>query len=84
MSELSVETLMRAIGALTLECEALLRRIEQVSPEVDAEESLSERVMDIEQSLGELRGVYEAQRGNAKVYPPFDELVALRRSSGHT
>src|SRR5215471_18932485 len=59
MTELSMRTLMLAIGSLALERSALLERLKHESLHVDNEEHLSERVQDIDQALSELGDEYD-------------------------
>ena len=75
MSELSIKSLFIAVAAVLNEREGLLQRLEAVPPEVDEEERLSERVMDIEQALEELADAYEARRAEAPSYPDFATLA---------
>jgi len=75
MDELSIETLMRAIGALVLQSDEVARRLEEVTPAIDASEHLSDELELIEQALAELGEVYERRRGSAAIYPPFPTLV---------
>ena len=76
MSEVTLQSLYTAIGALAFEREALLQRIAAVPPEVESEEELSEQVMLIEQVLGEYRDLYRSQRGSSTTYPAYEETVA--------
>lgn len=80
MSDLTLQSLHTAIGALAFEREALMLRIATVSPEVETDEELSEQVMLIEQVLGEYRDLYRAQRGNSTTFPAYEEVVAAAKS----
>lgn len=81
MNEISIETLMRAIGALVSRSEALVRRLGEVSPEVDASEHLSEEIELIDQALNELGDAYERRRGTVAIYPPVAELMEKCRGT---
>ncbi|WKB54345.1 hypothetical protein [Eleftheria terrae] len=72
MSELSMQCLSILVSSVLNERERLLKRIQEVSDEVEEEERLSERVMDIDRVLGELEEAYEAGRAKEPVYPSFE------------
>ncbi|MDB5865730.1 MAG: hypothetical protein JWO70_3536 [Betaproteobacteria bacterium] len=76
MAEFSIQTLMIAISSTVAERSRVLARIAAVTPEIDEEEHLSERVMDIDRALGELGSAYESQRQGARRYPDYEALVA--------
>lgn len=79
MSELSTSTLSIAIRATVAERARLLERIAREPAEVDEDERLSERVMDIDRALGELGTAYEALRVGRKGYPSFEALTESDR-----
>ena len=81
MAELSIQTLMIAISSTVAERTRVLARIAVVSREVDEEEHLSERVMDIDRALGELGSAYETERKGARRYPDYETLVARAEGS---
>ena len=64
---------MIAISAVVMERCRLEDLIAVVSLEVDADEHLSEQVMDM--ALGELSGPYEEQCKLDRMFPAFDALV---------
>jgi hypothetical protein len=76
MTEISLRTLVVAIGSMVADRERILARIAQEGADVDAEERLSELVMDIDSSLSELADAYEEQRKTTPGYPLYDDLVA--------
>jgi hypothetical protein len=76
MTEISLRTLMIAIGSMVADRERFLERVAMVGTEADAEERLSELVIDIETALSELADAYEEQRKTASGYPPYDDLIA--------
>lgn len=80
MSEVTLQSLHTAIGAIAFEREALLQRIAIVSPETESEEELSEQVMLLEQVLGEYRDLYREQRGSAALFPTYEDTVADARA----
>jgi len=75
MQEISTRALMIAIGCMVADRERLLRRIDTETAETDAEERLSEQVMDIDRSLGELADAYQNQRHESGGFPPYEDLV---------
>lgn len=77
MTELSLPTLALAITSTVAERQRLLARIAQVAPEVDADEHLSESVMDIDRALGELGSTYDALDPAAAGYPDYHALRAV-------
>jgi hypothetical protein len=82
MIEISLRTLMIAIGSMVSDRERILARIAQEGPGVDADERLSELVIDIDTSLSELADAYEEQRKGTAGYPRYDDLVSdLARSA---
>ena len=80
MTELSTATLILAIEAIALETELLTRRIEASSPEIDAEEHLSETVVDLQRALGELGAIYERRRSEEALNLEFDAIVTAGRA----
>jgi hypothetical protein len=76
MTEISLRTLMIAIGSMVADRERIMARIASEGTETDAEERLSELVMDIDSSLSELADAYEEQRKITPGYPTYDNLVA--------
>jgi hypothetical protein len=81
MTEISLRTLMIAIGSMVADRERILARIAKEGAEVDSEERLSELVMDIDSSLSELADAYEDQRKTAPGYPAYGDLVAQMSQS---
>lgn len=79
---LSIETLMIAATAVAAERQRLVTLIAKTPPDEEAEQHLSEQVLDIDRALGELADVYEALRGGAARYPEFDALVASVEARG--
>lgn len=80
MSEITLQSLHTAIGALAFEREALQLRIAAVAAEVESEEELSEQVLLIEQVLGEFRDLYRRQRAGSSTFPAYEEAVADARA----
>jgi hypothetical protein len=76
MSDFTLQSLNLAIGSLAFEREALMLRVEAVSPETEDEEQLSEQVMLIQQTLAEFRDEYKALRGDTSTHPPYEAIVA--------
>jgi hypothetical protein len=76
MTEISLRTLMIAIGSMVADRERIMARIASEGVETDAEQRLSELVMDIDTSLSELADAYEEQRKITPGYPMYDDLVA--------
>jgi hypothetical protein len=76
MTEISLRTLMIAIGSMVADRERILLRIKKEGAETDEDEKLSELVMDIDNALNEIADLYEMQRKNAAGYPAYDDLVA--------
>ena len=81
MPMLSLSTLSLAIAAVVAERQRLLARLATVSADVDAEEHLSEAVMDIDRALGELGSAYESLQPTAAGYPDYATLRAGQEAS---
>lgn len=79
--EISTRTLMIAIAATVMERCRLLDRIAMVDAEVDADEHLSEQVMDIDRALGELAGPYSEGVMHDGLNPNYETLLASTTES---
>ena len=75
MQDISINTLMLAITALSRELNFTTQRINNEPPEVDEQEHLSEHVLDLQKALNEMANHYEKLRSKEPAFPPFDDLV---------
>lgn len=75
MPTLSIQTLMIAITSTVAARCRLLDRIAIVDAATDADEHLSESVMDIDHALGELSSLYSQQTANERIYPACEQLI---------
>jgi hypothetical protein len=77
MKPVSMNTLIACIEAMVVERELLLRRSNAVPLDIDNEESLSERVLWIDEAIGELREHYETARtGESSSFPHVSDFLA--------
>ncbi len=75
MTQVSKHALAMALYSMVINRCRLMDIIERVSPEQEAEEHLSEFVLDLDQAIGELSDAYAVLR-NAEGGPDFSTIFA--------